>query len=118
MENDKNRFGEKTKFIERANEDLYFAVKEHELIEGMKAEFQKVESGQAGRTDSQLSKVSRETGEAISLWDFVLDRCESCEGIWLDKDELKGILRRAARGPLGAFLDRCFAKDETGKKSS
>jgi hypothetical protein len=59
MENDKNRVGEKTTFIERANEDLYFAGKEHELIEGMKAEFQ-----------------------------------------------------------LGAFLDRCFAKDETGKKSS
>jgi Zn-finger nucleic acid-binding protein len=50
--------------------------------------------------------------------DFVLDRCESCEGIWLNKDQLKGILRKAARGPLGAFLDRCFAKDEPGKKRS
>ena len=28
MENDKNRVGEKTPFIERANEDLYFAVKD------------------------------------------------------------------------------------------
>jgi hypothetical protein len=34
MENDKDRFGEKVKFDERANEDSYFAVKEHELIEG------------------------------------------------------------------------------------
>ena len=41
---------------------------------------------------------------------FDLDRCESCEGIWLDKGELKGIVRRAAGGPLGAFLDRCFAQ--------
>jgi Zn-finger nucleic acid-binding protein len=48
---------------------------------------------------------------------FVLDRCGSCEGIWLSKGELEGIWRKAARGPLGAFLDRCFAKDETGKKS-
>ena len=44
MEHEKDRFGEKVKFDERANEDGYFAVKEHELIEGMKAEFQKIEA--------------------------------------------------------------------------
>ena len=44
MENEKDRSGEKVKFNERANEDSYFAGKEHELIEGMKAEFQKVEA--------------------------------------------------------------------------
>ena len=38
MENDKNRVGEKTTFVERANEDIYFAVKEHELIEGSRKE--------------------------------------------------------------------------------
>ena len=59
MENEKDRSGEKVKFNERANEDSYFAAKEHELIEGMKAEFKKVEGGRAGRTDSELSKVSR-----------------------------------------------------------
>jgi Zn-finger nucleic acid-binding protein len=47
---------------------------------------------------------------------FVLDRCESCEGIWLNKAELHEIVRKAARGPLGTFLDRCFSKDETKKK--
>jgi hypothetical protein len=37
MENEEDGFGEKVKFNERANEDTYFAVKEHELIEEMKA---------------------------------------------------------------------------------
>jgi Zn-finger nucleic acid-binding protein len=117
MENDKNRVGEKTAFVERANEDIYFAVKEHELIEGMKAEFQKVESA---RREGRIVNCPKCPGklESYKFMNFVLDRCESCEGIWLDKDQLKGILRKAARGPLGAFLDRCFAKDETGKKSS
>jgi Zn-finger nucleic acid-binding protein len=46
---------------------------------------------------------------------FALDRCASCEGIWLEKGQLAAILRQAARGPLGAFCDRCFAKGETGK---
>ena len=96
MENDKNRVGEKTTFVERANEDIYFAVKEHELIEGMKAEFQKVESA---RREGRIVNCPKCPGklESYKFMDFVLDRCESCEGIWLDKDQLKGILRKAAR---------------------
>ena len=46
MENEKDRSGEKLNFDERANEDSYFAAKEHELIEGMKAEFQRIEAAQ------------------------------------------------------------------------
>jgi Zn-finger nucleic acid-binding protein len=116
MENEKDRFSEKVKFNERANEDSYFAAKEHELIEGMKAEFQKVE---AARREGRILSCPKCSGKLDSYryMEFVLDRCGSCEGIWLDKGELEGIVRRAARGPLGAFLDRCFAKDETGKKS-
>jgi len=48
---------------------------------------------------------------------FELDRCETCEGIWLNKGELQGILRQQARGPLGVFLDRCFSKKQSGKSS-
>lgn len=48
--------------------------------------------------------------------EFVLDRCKTCDGIWLKKGLLELILKRAARGSLGAFLDRCFSKDETGKQ--
>jgi Zn-finger nucleic acid-binding protein len=48
---------------------------------------------------------------------FVLDRCDSCEGMWLKKGELAGILRQQARGRLGAFLDRSFSKDESAIKS-
>ena len=116
MKNEKDRFGANAKFDERANEDNYFAAKEYELIEGMKAEFQKIE---AARREGQIVNCLKCPGrlEKYSFMGFVLDRCGSCEGIWLGKAELKGILRKAARGPLGAFLDRCFAKDEMGKRS-
>ena len=116
MENGKDRSGETLNFDERSNEDSYFAAKEHELIEGMKTEFQKVE---AARREGQMMNCLRCSGklEKYRFMGFFLDRCESCEGIWLDKGELEGILRRAARGPLGAFLDRYFAKDETATKS-
>lgn len=116
MENDRDRSEEKLKFNERANEDSYFAVKEHELIGELKAEFHRDE---AARREGRILNCPKCTGklESYKFMDFVLDRCESCEGIWLDKGELEGIWRRAARGPLGAFLDRCFSKDERGKKN-
>ena len=114
--NQKERFGEKVAFDERAHEDTYFAVKEHELIEKMKADFQKLE---AARREGQIVNCPKCPGklERYEFMGFILDRCASCEGVWLDKGELAGIVRRAARGPLGAFLDRCFAKDETKSES-
>jgi Zn-finger nucleic acid-binding protein len=116
MENKKDRFGAEVEFDERANEDMYFAVKEHELIEGMKAEFRKIE---AARREGQIVSCPKCPGrlEKYRFKGFALDRCASCEGIWLEKGQLAAILRQAARGPLGAFLDRCFAKDETDKNS-
>lgn len=44
MENEKNRVGEKPNFVERARENIYFAAKDRELIEEMKADWQGVEA--------------------------------------------------------------------------
>ncbi|HXK27856.1 MAG TPA: zf-TFIIB domain-containing protein [Candidatus Binatia bacterium] len=114
MENEKDRSGEKLNFDERANEDSYFAAKEHELIEGMKAEFQRIEATQRAGQIVNCPKCSGKL-ESYRFMDFALDRCESREGIWLDKGEPEAILRKAARGPLGAFFERYFSKDEPGK---
>jgi Zn-finger nucleic acid-binding protein len=114
MENEKNRH--RNEFVERAEEDIYFAARDRELIEEMKAHLQKVE---AAMREEQILTCPKCPGklESYRFMDFVLCRCESCEGVWLDKGELEGILRRAARGPLGAFLDRCFSKGEPETKS-
>lgn len=114
MENGKDRLGEVLNFDEQANEDSYFAVKEHELIEGLKTEFQKNE---ADRREAQMASCPKCSGkfEKYMFMGFVLERCENCEGIWLKKGELAAILRQQGRGPLGVFLDRCFSKSETGK---
>jgi hypothetical protein len=100
MENGKDRSGENLAFDERSNEDSYFAAKEYELIDGMKAEFQKVE---AARREGQIVNCPKCSGklESYQFMDF--------------KGELEAILRKAARGPLGAFFERYFSKDEPGK---
>jgi len=40
--------------------------------------------------------------------EFILDRCEICDGIWLYEGKLEGLLRRAARGPLEPSLVDVF----------
>ncbi len=104
-------------FDEHANEDGYFANKEHELIEDMRLEFHKA---QAARREAEMATCPKCSGkfQKYPFMGFSLDRCESCQGIWLEKGELDGILRQQARGPLALFLDKCFAKTATAAKSN
>ena len=110
MKNPMNRVGED--FDERANEDGYFAAKELELIEEMRLEFHKA---QAARREAEMATCPKCSGKfrKYPLLGCIVERCESCEGIWLNKGDLDGLLRQQSRGPLALFLDRCFAKTET-----
>ena len=116
MENEKTQCVEKMPFVERAREDIYFAARDRELIEEMKVHLQQ---GDATMREGHARTCPKCAGkfQNYRFMEFVLDRCEICEGIWLNRGDLERILRKAARGPLGAFLDRCFSKDQTGKKA-
>jgi len=114
MKNETNRRGEP--FDAHANEDGYFALKEHELIEDMKSEHQKAKAAERQALMATCPKCSGKFAK-FTVKGFVVERCESCEGIWLNKGELAEILRRQAGGPLGAFIERCFAKLEITKKN-
>lgn len=103
-------------FDAHAHEDGYFAVQEHELIEQMKSEHQKAEAVKRQRPTMICPKCSGQFAQ-YTVKGFVVERCQGCEGIWLNKGELAEILRRQAGGPLGAFLERCFAKVESAEKS-
>jgi Transcription factor zinc-finger len=111
MKKEKNRSGE-LKFDEKANEEGYFALKEHERIEEMKAEFHKTENARREALAVSCPKCPGNL-EKNSFMGFVVERCDICEGIWLSKDQLHGIVRQATRGRLGGFFDRCFAKEGT-----
>lgn len=112
MNKEKNRLRKNVEFDERANEEGYFALKEHQRIEEMKAAFQETEKARREALAVRCPKCPGNL-EKNSFMGFVLERCESCEGIWLSKDQLHGIVRQATRGRLGGFFDRCFAKEGT-----
>lgn len=106
MKNETHRPAEP--FDEHAHEDSYFAVQEHELIEQMKSAHQTAEAAKRQALMTICPKCSGQFAK-YTVKGFVVERCESCEGIWLNKGELAEILRRQAAGPLGAFIERCFS---------
>jgi Zn-finger nucleic acid-binding protein len=107
MADEKDRFGETMKLVERAKEDIYFAQRDRELIEKLKAQLQKVE-------DQESKLYCPKCGgllETYTFQGFILERCQNCGGIWMDKGELEGIVRKVARGPLGQWIDQLVGKE-------
>ena len=109
MENEKDRFGEKMRLVERAKEDIYFAAKDRELIEKLKTVLKKVE-GRVEEDQELICPKCLGKLESYSFMGFFLDRCQACGGIWLDKGELEGILREASRSRVGSLIERFLAK--------
>ena len=112
MNNSSNSVG--AGFDEHANEESHFANQEHALIEAMRLEFHKI---QKTRRDAEMATCPKCSGKFHQqpLLGRMVERCEQCQGTWLNKGELESILRQQARGPLALFIDRCFAKTETLK---
>lgn len=112
MEGEKDRFGEKMRLVEKAKEDIYFAEKDRELVEKLKARLKKIE------TQNEQLACPKCPGrlESYSFMDFLLDRCQRCGGVWLDRGELVGILRKASRSPLASLIERFIDKEESSEK--
>jgi hypothetical protein len=106
MENDKDRFGETMRLVERAKEDIFFAERDRLLLERLRAQLCKVDNAGAALHCPKCPGIL----ESYTFQGFALDRCHECGGIWLDNGELEEIVRKISRGPLGAWLDTLTAK--------
>lgn len=107
MADEKDRFGETMRLVERAKEDIYFAERDRELIEKLRHQLKKIE-----KTGTELHcPKCRGLLETYTFQGFTLDRCRDCGGIWMDRGELEGVLRKVTRGPLGAWIDNLVAKE-------
>src|SRR5262249_32307417 len=102
MADEKDRFGDIMKLMERAKEDIYFAERDRELIEKLKQELKKVDK------ESSRVRCPKCPGhlETYTFQGIALDRCQSCGGIWMDKGELEAVIREVTRGPLGGGIDK------------
>ena len=114
MADEKDRFGETMRLVERAKEDIYFAAKDRELVEKLKARLQKIEKTDASDQRLGCPKCPG-TLETYRFMEFTLDQCHDCGGIWLDKGELEGILSKVSRGPFASLIRRWIGEKESGE---
>jgi Transcription factor zinc-finger len=101
---EKDAFGDKLKDRERAEEDLYFAKRDRELVEkmrgqddaGREAAARELARGRCPRCGQRLAHRSIDGVE--------VDECASCRGIWLDEGEFEALSRREGESWLGRLL--------------
>ena len=102
MTEEKDRFGETMRLVERAREDIYFAERDQELLAKLREKLERVE--EMGN-DLRCPKCPGLL-DTYTLHGFVLDRCASCGGIWMDQGELEGVIRELSREPLDVWIDQ------------
>jgi hypothetical protein len=106
MENEKDRFGDTMRLVERAKEDIYFAERDREVLEKLRAQLRKAENiGEPPPCPKCSGRL-----EGYTFQDIALDRCHECGGVWLDRGELEAIVNRIRRGPLGSWLETLTGK--------
>jgi Zn-finger nucleic acid-binding protein len=107
MSDEKDRFGETMRLVERAKEDIFFAERDRELIDRLKAQLKKIE-------EQEIKLRCPKCPGHLDAYDFrgfILDRCDRCGGMWVDQGELTAIIRKATQGPFGHWLDRLLEKE-------
>ncbi len=107
MPDEKDRFGDKLRDLEKGREDQYFAQQDRKLIERMRV---RREAAKAMAKDAaqrhpgymRCPKCGQELTEQATEG-VLVDRCAGCGGIWLDAPELEELLA-AEKGWLSRFL--------------
>lgn len=107
MPNDeKDRFGDKLREVEKAREDHFFAERDRELIQKLKA--------QSGTHEEQAVRELAhmrcpKCGDRLTVrqkLDVEIDECPKGHGVWLDTGELTKLYERENTGWLSRFLGR------------
>jgi Zn-finger nucleic acid-binding protein len=96
MNEEKDRFGEFIRLLERAREDVYFAEKDRDLLDKLK---RRVEGGaQQGQLETRRLKCPR-CGVHLHnsiLMDFPISRCSTCGGMWIERGVLPRFMNMKA----------------------
>ncbi len=102
---EKDRLGIKLREKERAEEDRYFAERDRELI----AKLKQAQETEQEKTLRELAHFRcPKCGERLSQRLFhgaTIEECPACQGIWLDKGELKTVSQRGEEGWIEKFLE-------------
>lgn len=104
MSDEKDRFGDKMREVEKAREDLFFQQRDKELVEKMRRE-KAAEEEVAVRASARgrCPKCGHSLEQRV-LHEIGVDECPECGGMWLDEGELETLAKRENEGWFGRLL--------------
>jgi hypothetical protein len=88
----------------RALEEEYIRRKERETLDKLRERL-RAEAEAAGREPARQCPLGHGTLTEVRHGEVVIDRCETCGGIWLDAGELE-LLTKHEPGWLGRLLGK------------
>ena len=100
MADDKDRFGDKLRDKERAEEDVYFGQRDKALLEKMRQK-------QAAAAAAGGSMCCPKDGTALVAVDHhgvAVEECPTCGGVWFDKGEMETVAKREKDSWLGRLV--------------
>lgn len=108
MNEEKDRFGDFIRLLERAREDVYFAEKDRELIGKLARRLEKTQQAQLEHPTLRCPRCGVELHNS-NLLEFPVNHCPGCGGIWLDQGVLQQFMKvttveRAVERPSGDSL--------------
>ena len=101
---EKDRFGDKLRDKEKAEEDRYFAERDKAALDKLRGQRDAEQEAAAresakGRCPKDGTRLSTRTTDGVEI-----DECGTCGGLWLDAGELQALSQRESEGWLGRFL--------------
>ncbi len=102
----KDRFGDKLHDAEKAQEDLFFAKRDREILEKMKAQTGALADEPARALAKGRCPRCGEPLVGTSRHDVAIDECPHDHGVWLDESALQTLLKRESTGWLARILGR------------
>jgi Zn-finger nucleic acid-binding protein len=98
MNEEKDRFGDFIRLLERAREDVYFAAKDRDLIEKQHRRLEKARQSQLENPAMKCPRCGVKLRDS-TLINFSVNRCPVCGGVWLDRAVLGQFLNMKRIGP-------------------
>jgi predicted RNA-binding Zn-ribbon protein involved in translation (DUF1610 family) len=105
-DDEKDRYGDKLREVEKAREDKFFADRDRELLLKLKAQT----GAQEEQSVRELAKMRcPKCGDRLitrTQLEVEMDECPSGHGMWLDTGELQKLMGRETSGWLSRILGR------------
>ena len=94
----------------KALEEDYFRRKEQEAIEKMRARMAAEEQARTEEASGLKCPKCEGTLRPVIVEEVTIDRCDTCQGIWLDEGELESLTKRES----GGWLSRLWGSEKQG----